>query len=147
MMKGRDILKELERVSGETSETYAYQSARIKNSALSKGIKFYETAIHKFLGNSIIKRLETIRFQNDEEIRQRLMPDTPVGKGEWVDISGLIAPKSEIERLMEDIETGTLHTVKQIHDRFADMHAHYYTYEWTWAYEKCWSSTTWMPTR
>lgn len=136
MMKGRDILKELERVSGETSETYAYQSARIKNSALSKGIKFYETAIHKFLGNSIIKRLETIRFQNDEEIRQRLMPDTPVGKGEWVDISGLIAPKSEIERLMEDIETGTLHTVKQIHDRFADMHAHYYTYEWTWAYEK-----------
>ena len=136
MMKGRDILKELERVSGETSETYAYQSARIKNSVLSKGIKFYETAIHKFLGNSIIKRLETIRFQNDEEIRQRLMPDTPVGKGEWVDISGLIAPKSEIERLMEDIETGTLHTVKQIHDRFADMHAHYYTYEWTWAYEK-----------
>ena len=136
MMKGRDILKELERVSGETSETNAYQSARIKNSALSKGIKFYETAIHKFLGNSIIKRLETIRFQNDEEIRQRLMPDTPVGKGEWVDISGLIAPKSEIERLMEDIETGTLHTVKQIHDRFADMHAHYYTYEWTWAYEK-----------
>ena len=136
MMKGRDILKELERVSGETSETYAYQSARIKNSALSKGIKFYETAIHKFLGNSIIKRLETIRFQNDEEIRQRLMPDTPVGKGEWVDISGLIAPKSEIERLMEDIETETLHTVKQIHDRFADMHAHYYTYEWTWAYEK-----------
>ena len=136
MMKGRDILKELERVSGETSETYAYQSARIKNSALSKGIKFYETAIHKFLGNSISKRLETIRFQNDEEIRQRLMPDTPVGKGEWVDISGLIAPKSEIERLMEDIESGTLHTVKQIHDRFADMHAHYYTYEWTWAYEK-----------
>lgn len=136
MMKGRDILKELERVSGETSETYAYQSARIKNSALSKGIKFYETAIHKFLGNSIIKRLETIHFQNDEEIRQRLMPDTPVGKGEWVDISGLIAPKSEIERLMEDIESGTLHTVKQIHDRFADMHAHYYTYEWTWAYEK-----------
>ena len=136
MMKGRDILKELERVSGETSETYAYQSAKIKNSALNKGIKFYETAIHKFLGNSVIKRLEAIRFQSDEEIRRRLKPDTSIGKGEWVDISGLIAPKSEIERLMEDIETGTLHTVKQIHDRFAEMHANYYTYEWTWAYEK-----------
>ena len=136
MMKGREILKELARVSGETSETYAYQSAKIKNSALNKGIKFYETAIHKFLGNSVIKRLEKIRFQSDEEIRKRLLPDTPVGSGEWVDISGLIAPKSEIERLMSDIETGTLSTVDQIHDRFADMHAHYYTYEWTWAYEK-----------
>ena len=136
MMKGREILKELARVSGETSETYAYQSAKIKNSALNKGIKFYETAIHKFLGNSVIKRLEKIRFQSDEEIRRRLLPDTPIGSGEWVDISGLIAPKSEIERLMSDIETGALSTVDQIHDRFADMHAHYYTYEWTWAYEK-----------
>lgn len=136
MMKGREILKELARVSGETSETYAYQSAKIKNSALNKGIKFYETAIHKFLGNSVIKRLEKIQFRSDEEIRKRLLPDTSIGSGEWVDISGLIAPKSEIERLMSDIEAGALSTVDQIHDRFADMHAHYYTYEWTWAYEK-----------
>ena len=136
MMKGRSILKELERVSGETSETYSYQSAKIKSSALNKGIKFYETAIHKFLGNSVIKRLEEIHFKNDEEVRQRLLPDTSIGQGEWVDISGLIAPKTEIERLMSDIETGVLHTVDQIHDRFAEMHANYYTYEWTWAYGK-----------
>lgn len=136
MMKGREILKELERVSGETSETYAYQSAKIKNSALNKGIRFYETAIHKFLGNSVIKRLENIRFRSDEEIRQRLVPDTSIGKGEWVDVSGLIAPKSEIERVMSEIEAGTLCTVKQMHERFAEMHACYYTYEWTWAYEK-----------
>lgn len=136
MMKGRSILKELQRVSGETSEIYSYQSAKIKNSALNKGIGFYETAIHKFLGNSVIKRLEGIHFKSNEEIRHRLLPDTAIGEGEWVDISGLIAPKTEIERLMNDIEAGVLHTVDQIHDRFAGMHANYYTYEWTWAYGK-----------
>ena len=136
MMKGRDILKDLRRVSGETSETYAYQSAKIKNSSLNKGIKLYETAIHKFLGNSLIKRLEETKFQSDEEIRARLLPDTEIGTGEWVDISGLIAPKSEIEKLMADIETGVLVNVDQIHDRFVEMHHNYYTYEWTWAYEK-----------
>lgn len=136
MMKGRSILKELQRVSGETSEIYSYQSAKIKNSALNKGIGFYETAIHKFLGNSVIKRLEGICFKNNGEIRCRLQPDTVIGEGEWVDISGLIAPKTEIERLMNDIETGTLYTVDQIHDRFAEMHDNYYTYEWTWAYGK-----------
>ncbi len=136
MMKGRSILKELQRVSGETSEIYSYQSAKIKNSALNKGIGFYETAIHKFLGNSVIKRLEGILFKSNEEIRHRLLPDTAIGEGEWVDISGLIAPKTEIERLMNDIEAGVLHTVDQIHDRFAGMHANYYTYEWTWAYGK-----------
>ena len=136
MMKGIKILKDLRRVSGETSETYSYQSAKIKNSSLTNGIKFYETAIHKFLGNSIIKRLEEIRFRSDEEIRARLVPDTEIGLGDWVDVSGLIAPKSEIERLMKDIESGVLTNVDQIHERFAEMHRNYYTYEWTWAYEK-----------
>lgn len=134
MMKGRSILKELARVSGETSEIYSYQSAKIKNSALNKGIRFYETAIHKFLGNSVIKRLEAMPLPDDETIRRRLHPDTPVGAGEWVDISGLIAPKTEIERLMDDIECGRLTDVEGIHERFVEMHANYYTYEWTWAY-------------
>jgi hypothetical protein len=53
-----------------------------------------------------------------------------------VDISGLIAPKSEIEKLMSDIEAGVLVSVDQIHERFVEMHRNYYTYEWTWAYEK-----------
>ena len=136
MMKGRQILKDLRRVSGETSETYAYQSAKIKNSSLNKGIQLYETAIHKFLGNSLIKRLEEIKFQSDGEIRDRLLPDTEIGSGEWVDVSGLIAPKSEIEKLMMDIESGMLTDVDGIHERFVEIHRNYYTYEWTWAYEK-----------
>ena len=136
MMKGRQILKDLRRVSGETSETYSYQSAKIKNSSLNKGIKLYETAIHKFLGNSLIKRLEETVFKSDEEIRARLIPDTEIGDGEWVDVSGLIAPKSEIEKLMVDIESGSLENVEQMQERFVEMHRNYYTYEWTWAYRK-----------
>lgn len=135
MFKGRDILRELARVSGETSDTYSYQSAKIKNSSLNKGIRFYETGINKFLGNSVIKRLEIIQFENDEQIRERLKPDTAVGSGEWVDVSGLIAPRSEIDRLIADIENGTLDSVDKIDLRFTEIHQNYYTYEWTWAYE------------
>lgn len=136
MMKGCKILKDLRKVSGETSEMYSYQSTKIKNSSLNNGIGYYETAIHKFLGNSIIKRLEETKFQTNEEIRARLVPDTEIGLGEWVDISGLIAPKSEVEKLINDIETEVLNTVDQIHERFVEMHRNYYTYEWTWAYDK-----------
>lgn len=56
MMKGRSILKELERVSGETSETYSYQSAKIKNSALNKGIKFMK----QLFINSWVIRLSSV---------------------------------------------------------------------------------------
>jgi hypothetical protein len=136
MMKGRSILKELVRVSGETSEIYSFQSAKIKSSSLFAGIKFYETAIRKFLGNSIIKRLESTHFHSDEQIRQRLRPDTPIGVGEWVDIAGLIAPKSEIDKLLDGIESGEVNRLKYINAHFAAMNDNYYSYEWTWAYSK-----------
>lgn len=135
MFKGREILVELRHASGELSDVYSYHSAKIKNSSLNKGIKLYETAIHKFLGNSIIKRLEGIDFKSDEEIRMRLRPDAFIGSGEWVDISGLIAPKTEIDKLLEGIESGAINRLKYINEEFERMHKNYYTYEWTWAYE------------
>ena len=136
MFKGREILWSLRRASGELSDIYSFHSAKIRNSALKKGIGFYETAIHKFLGNSVIKRLEEIDFHTDEDIRERLKPDTSVGTGEWVDISGLIAPKSEVDALIERIESGEINRLKSINAEFERMHQNYYTYEWTWAYEK-----------
>ncbi|KAA6333662.1 hypothetical protein EZS27_017952 [termite gut metagenome] len=136
MFKGRAILKDLKRTSGETSEIYSYQSAKIKNSSLNQGILLYETAIHKFLGNSIIKCLETIHFQSNEEIRECLKPDTEIGIGEWVDIAGLIAPKSEIDRLLCGIENGEINRLRCINTAFEEMHKNYYRYEWTWAYDK-----------
>ena len=136
MFKGIEILKDLQNASGELSDEYSFHSAKIRNSSLVNGIKFYETGIRKFLGNSVIKRLEGIRFNSDEEIRQRLKPDTEIGKGEWVDISGLIAPKSEIDKLLDGIESGEVNKLKEINADFLRMHTNYYTYEWTWAYEK-----------
>ena len=80
--------------------------------------------------------MEGIHLQSDEEIRERLKPDTTIGAGEWVDIAGLIAPKSEIDTLIEQIENGTVNKLKDINAAFQQMHQNYYTYEWTWAYEK-----------
>lgn len=136
MFQGRSLLKNLQQVSGETSDTYAFQSAKIKNSSLNNGIRLYETAIHKFLGNSLIKRLENMHFASNHDIRERLKPDSTIGSGEWVDISGLIAPKSEIEELLDSIESGTINKLKHIQAAFEKMHQNYYTYEWTWAYQK-----------
>lgn len=134
MMQGRKLLLSLKALSGINSECYTFQSAKIKNSALKKGIKYYETAINKFLGNSLIKRLENIDFKSNEEICQRLIPTTCEGEGKWVDLSGMIAPKSLIDQLMEDIETKKINKLQEIHERFAYIHSMYYELEWTWAY-------------
>ena len=136
MIKGREILKGLQHASGELSDTYSFHSAKIKNSSLRNGIRFYEVGIHKFLGNSLIKRLEGLHPTSDEDIRNRLRPDTEIGKGEWADVSGLIAPKSEIEKLICSIEGGKTNRLKQINAEWARMYNNYYTYEWSWVYDK-----------
>jgi len=136
MMKALDILKTLQKISGETSDFYSYQSAKIKPSSLQNGLKLYEMGIIKFLGNSLIKRLETTQFENDAAIQARLRPDTPIGAGEWLDLSGLFAPKSEVEQLLADIDSGRINSLDSIDSVFHNMHRNYYTYEWTWAIEK-----------
>ena len=135
MLTAIDVLRHLQESSGETSEVYSYQSACIKNTSLVKGINLYSKAINKFLGNSIIKRLENIRFKSDEEIRERLRPDNNIGTGDWLDLSGLIAPKSEIDRLISQIESEEIKTLEPIQQTFISLHKRYYDLEWAWAYE------------
>ena len=136
MMKALDVLNQLQKISGETSEFYSYQSAKIKPTSLKKGLKLYEMGIIKFLGNSLIKRLEITDFDNDAAIQAKLRPDTPIGSGEWIDLVGLIVPKSEVEQLLDDIDSGRVNTLDEIAKTFQNMHNNYYTYEWTWAIEK-----------
>ncbi len=136
MINGRQILEQLQWVAGMTSEIYSYQSAKIKASSLRKGIHYYDLAIHKFLGNSLIKRLEGLACTSIEAVRSALRPTTTIGLGDWVDLSGLIAPKAEVLRLVEAIESGAIHEVGEIHEILSDLHRHYYEYEWTWAYDK-----------
>ena len=134
MLNGVRILKELQTVSGKNSESYAYQSGKIKRSSLLNGLKYYGMAIDKFLGNSLISRIMKSEFSDIEALRQALAPVSAYGEGAWVDISGMIAPKKAVSDLLNDIQDGTLADVNDINARFADIHAHYYDYEWRWAY-------------
>ncbi len=136
MMCGIDILHTLQTIAGKTSETYSYNNTIIRKSSLEKGVELYKIAITKFLGNSLISRLENNRYANADEVLKRLIPDTPVGLGRWIDVGGMIAPQSEIEKLLDDIENGTIADTQQLHEHFEHIHESYYTYEWTWAFDK-----------
>ena len=143
MFRALDILEGILAASGEVSDVYSYMGAKIRSSSLKNGIRYYNIAINKFLGNSIIKRLEDIGFpagttkeERNAVIRGRLRPDMQAGDGEWVDVSGMIAPKQEVEALLDDIENGAVSDVYRLHSRFEEMHSHYYDYEWTWAYNR-----------
>lgn len=135
MFEGIKILEKLKEASGSKADNYYYKKSIIRNAALHKGIKYYQTGIIKFLGNSFISRIQGADLRSDEALRRALVKDTQIGQGEWRDISGLICPASEIEKLCDEIAAGSIHDVRELGERFERMAANYYSYEWTWAYD------------
>ena len=139
MIKGVQTLENLKHASGELSDVYSFHSVKITNSALKRGLEFYKIAIDKFMGNSLISRIQeedgSLNPMNEAQLQARLRPDTPIGSGEWVDISGLIAPKSEIAALMNGIEREEISSLKQMQAAFKTMADNYYKYEWTWVFQ------------
>ena len=128
MLRGLDVLQRLRDLSGATSDTYTYQSAKITHSALERGICLYRIAITKFLGNSLISRLEKSDTLKPEG-------EYTLGEGDWLDLSGLIAPHSAITQLMNDVEKGLVNSHNEVISRLKSIHALYYDYEWAWAYQ------------
>jgi len=109
----------------------------IKGPSLDKGIEMYQTGINKFLGNSLIKRLENIKFKSDGDLQKRLEPNGKSrGNGEWVDMAGLIAPQRIVDKMLDEIESGKISSLKLIEEEFCKMHQSYYDWEWTWACER-----------
>ena len=134
MINGRAHLLELLHASGETAPYYTYKGMIIKNSALLRGIELYEKAIWKFLGNSLISRIQRMRIHVAGDIGEALKRDTPLGgHTRWLDLTGMICPSDVIDQLLDSIEKKKVHSLEEVHTSLRLIHKNYYTYEWSWA--------------
>jgi len=135
MIIGRNLLIDMSEKENSLTE-YSFQGVTIEARVLARGIKLYECAIWKFLGNSVISRLENINDPlTSATIQKALQKDVSEGSGKWVDVAGLLCPASELNLLLEKIEHDEERSLSAINETFGKLHQLYYTYEWTWAYD------------
>lgn len=121
IIQGIEILKALKAASGENVTTYNFHEYVINASSLQKGLKYYDIALRIYMG-AVLKR------QLKENVAL-----SETGKGPWTDLSGLLLPKSEEQRLANDIKEGTIENIQQVLDRFEDINNHYSAYRWAWS--------------
>jgi hypothetical protein len=136
MFEGRELLQKIRSESAGGASSFAYKNMQIAAASLERGIELYQTGINKFLGNSIIKRLEKTELNTNEELRKRLVPDMKQGNGEWVDLAGLIVPLKEVDELLDNVESGKVTSIEELSETFLVMHNSYYDWEWTWSCER-----------
>ncbi len=126
IIKGKKILEALRDASGEDVSKYIFHEYVINASSLRKGIKYYDIALRIYMG-AVVKR----QMRRYGELRK---PGSSVGEGDWNDLSGLLLPEAEEERLIADIKDGVLDSTDKIEARFTDINDHYREYQWTWTY-------------
>ncbi|MBQ9524524.1 MAG: DUF4954 family protein [Bacteroidaceae bacterium] len=120
IMVAKRTLEGLREISGDVA-TYNFHDYVIKNSSLKKGIKYYDIALRIYMG-AVMKRhiLE--------------VPRSSVGTGKWSDLSGLLIPVTEEQRIVEAIKSGELNTIGAIREEFIKANRNYSEYRWAWSY-------------
>lgn len=126
ILKGKKILENLREVTGDNVSQYLYHEYIIPSTSLHKGIKYYDIALRIYMG-AVLKRV----LKRDPAITP---PSTQTGVGDWDDLSGLLLPVSEEERIVKDMREGNIETIQQLLERFEEINNNYREYQWAWTY-------------
>lgn len=127
ILKGKKILENLREVTGDNVSQYLYHEYIIPATSLHKGIKYYDIALRIYMG-AVLKRV----LKRDPSITP---PSTQTGVGDWDDLSGLLLPVSEEERIVKDMREGNIETIQQLLERFEEINNNYREYQWAWTYK------------
>ena len=119
IMRGRGILQGLLEEGGEDAPFYDYNGCKISNKSLRRGFKLYDMAVELFIGDVLMSH--DFGDQN-----------TAVGSGEWRDLSGLLLPAVEEDRIVEKVKYGIIDSVKAFSDVFTAYNDMYADYLWTY---------------
>lgn len=127
ILKGKKILESLREVTGDNVSQYLYHEYIIPATSLHKGIKYYDIALRIYMG-AVLKRV----LKRDPAITP---PSTQTGVGDWDDLSGLLLPVSEEDRIIADLKDGTIETIQELISRFEEIDTNYREYQWAWTYK------------
>ena len=135
IVQGKQILETLRKAGGRNVSSYNFQEYIINASSLNKGIKYYDIALRIYMGAVVKRQLKWIRENGKVPSTETLKPVTHVGEGTWNDLSGLLLPASEEQRLLDDIKNGSIESILDVLKRFDEINVNYRQYQWTWTYQ------------
>jgi len=133
ILEGITILKKINEEVPLDQETADYKSVNIRRKKLDHSISQYEHAVKIFIGNEVIKMLETMGDKvTFKEIREYLSLNGTTVSDRWTDMAGMVAPMSAIEDLITEINSNKVKTVNDLTERLEQIHNNYQKYSWAW---------------
>ena len=134
VLKGIDILSELYANTPKEQETVGYNGVRIKRLMLKSCRKYYEMALHIFLGDQVIRKLEILEGPITlESIKKLIQSKNNTEISDWVDMAGLVTSVFSLEELLAGIKKGGTPELSEIETGFGRLFERYNSGTWEFA--------------
>lgn len=98
VLEGRKLLQSL-LLAHSNEDELKYEGCTIRRTAAVNGIRYYDLAIRLFV-------YEMMNTNHDDERH--------AGNDTWLDLSGMLAPQKEVQRILEDVETGEISSTDEL---------------------------------
>ena len=96
IVKGVEELKRLQAKASPQGKNLMYKNTQIALTSIKRGIKLYEQALVKYVGDELVNALKQPNFDRTKII-------DPTGN-DWVDLCGLICRYDSIKQFMQNVE-------------------------------------------
>jgi hypothetical protein len=133
ILEGLSILKKIDDEVPHDQETADYKGVNIRRKKLDQSINQYKHAVKIFIGNEIIKILESVGdTATFEEIRKSLTSNGIGVSDRWTDMAGMVTPMSAVEELISDLKSHKTETINDLEGSLQKIHNNYDVYSWSW---------------
>ena len=96
---------------------FNFERTRIKRSVLRRGLRLYQQGLEAILAT----------------IFEEGAPHPAEADPNWVDVAGMFAPRREVEKILDGIETGEIGTLEALADIFRRLDSEYTGHAYAWA--------------
>lgn len=147
MRNGQSTLMSLYESTAREKELVQVKGLYIKRLLLKRCAKYYDIAIHMFIGSQLLNRMGQLQNLTEwTELMDRLKPGGERVSDKWIDMAGMIAPESLAQQFMDDLKGKRLNKIEDLLDFFRQYEARYADDVWAYTvrfvtdfYQKPWS--------
>lgn len=127
MIRGRKLLGALLAESEKGQQYVIHQGILIKRLLLKTCSRYYKLALEKYFGDVLMAKLES-----DPSSDALALMKGDGSDEEWLDICGLLCPKSAVDTVVADVAGGKINSFAELYDALSRIHASYSDSEWVW---------------
>ena len=133
IINGIKLLKELHDSTSKKQEYVMHKGININRLMLNTSRRYYEIAVHVYIGNLIIDKLTKVsEFSSIEDIQNTFKSPSDIVNVKWVDMLGMVCSENLLNSFISSVKSGEIFSVEGLHKKLKSIQNNYETGNFEW---------------